>query len=45
MFDINLHYEDAMNRLQYLIDGHYIDNATDSIDVMVLTYNGEDATV
>ena len=41
VFDINLHYEDAMNRLQYLVDGHYIDNATDSIDVQLLTFNGE----
>ena len=41
VFDINLEYVDAMNRLQFLVDGHYIDNATKEIDVQFVTYNGK----
>ena len=41
MFDINLDYTQAMNRLQYLVDGNYIDNATKSVQVLLTTYNGQ----
>ena len=41
VFDINLDYTSAMNRMQYLVDGHYIDNGTESVDVQFITYNGE----
>ena len=41
VFDINLDYPSTMSRLQYLVDGYYIDNATDSIDVTLVTFNGE----
>ena len=40
VFDINLDYTNAMNRLQYLVDGHYLDNATDNVDVTVMSFNG-----
>ena len=40
VFDINLDYTNTMNRLQYLVDGHYIDNATDTLSVMLITFNG-----
>lgn len=41
MFDINLSQENAANRLQYLADALYLDNATDIVTVRVITYNGE----
>lgn len=41
VFDINLDYTSAMNRLQYLVDGNYIDNATQSVEMLLTTYNGE----
>lgn len=40
VFDINLNAQAADRRLQYLIDGSYIDNATRSITVSLVTYNG-----
>ena len=41
VFDINLDYTNTMNRLQYLVDGHYIDNATASVDLKLITFNGK----
>ena len=41
VFDIDLKNANAMRRLQYLIDGHYIDNETRAIDVQFITFNGE----
>ena len=41
VFDINLDYTNTMNRLQYLVDGHYIDNATASVSLKLITFNGE----
>ena len=41
VFDINLNQENAMRRMQYLVDGHYIDNQTTSVDVQFITFNGE----
>ena len=41
VFDINLNYANTMNRMTYLVDGHYIDNQTNSIDVQLITFNGE----
>jgi len=40
VFDINLNADGADRRLQYLVDGSYIDNATRSITVSLVTYNG-----
>lgn len=40
VFDINLNADAANRRLQYLIDGSYIDNSTRSITVSLVTYNG-----
>ncbi|CAI5484978.1 unnamed protein product, partial [Closterium sp. Yama58-4] len=44
VFDVNLAFEDARNRLQYLADGFYVDNATRSIEVSFITHNGESST-
>ena len=33
-----------MNRLQYLVDGHYIDNGTDTVEVKLISFNGEERT-
>ncbi|CAI5983995.1 unnamed protein product, partial [Closterium sp. NIES-65] len=44
VFDINLDNEAATRRLQYLVDGSYIDNGTRSIDVSFITFNGETLT-
>ncbi|CAI5928090.1 unnamed protein product [Closterium sp. NIES-64] len=40
IFDINLDNEAATQRLQYLADSFFIDNATQSVSVAMLTYNG-----
>ncbi|CAI5997861.1 unnamed protein product [Closterium sp. NIES-65] len=39
IFDINLDNEAATQRLQYLADSFFIDNATQSVSVAMLTYN------
>ncbi|CAI5462638.1 unnamed protein product [Closterium sp. Yama58-4] len=44
VFDINLDYEAAMRRLQYLVDGSYIDNGTRTVDVSFITFNGDSLT-
>ncbi|CAI5484981.1 unnamed protein product, partial [Closterium sp. Yama58-4] len=44
VFGINLDNEAATRRLQYLVDGSYIDNGTRSIDVSFITFNGETLT-
>ncbi|CAI5516018.1 unnamed protein product [Closterium sp. Naga37s-1] len=44
VFDINLDNEAATKRLQYLVDGSYIDNGTRSVDVTFITFNGETLT-
>lgn len=41
VFDINLDRRNAMRRMQYLVDGGYIDNQTKSVDVQLITFNGE----
>ena len=41
VFDVNLDYANAMNRMTYLVDGHYIDNQTKSVDMQLITFNGE----
>ncbi|CAI5468334.1 unnamed protein product [Closterium sp. Yama58-4] len=41
IFDINLDNEAATRRLQYLADSFFIDNATQSVSVAMLTYNGD----
>ncbi|CAI5979874.1 unnamed protein product, partial [Closterium sp. NIES-65] len=41
IFDINLDNEAATQRLQYLADSFFIDNATQSVSVAMLTYNGD----
>ena len=41
IFDINLDNRNAMKRLLYLVDGHFIDNSTRGIDVRIITFNGE----
>lgn len=41
VFDINLDQNGAQNRLQYLMDGLFLDNATDVLTVQLVTYNGE----
>lgn len=41
IFDINLSNQGATNRLQYLVDGLYLDNATSTVNVYLITYNGE----
>ncbi|GJP56726.1 hypothetical protein CLOM_g15778 [Closterium sp. NIES-68] len=45
VFDINLDYQGAMNRLRYLVDGAYIDNATRQVEVSFITHNGESDTL
>lgn len=40
IFDVNLNYQGAVNRLTYLADGHYLDNETRSVDVQFITFNG-----
>ncbi|CAI7792460.1 unnamed protein product [Closterium sp. NIES-53] len=44
VFGINLDNEAATRRLQYLVDGSYIDNGTRSIDISFITFNGETLT-
>ncbi|CAI5484977.1 unnamed protein product, partial [Closterium sp. Yama58-4] len=44
VFDINLDHRGAENRLQYLVDGLYIDNATRKLEVSFITHNGESST-
>ncbi|CAI5535095.1 unnamed protein product [Closterium sp. Naga37s-1] len=44
VFDINLDNDAATRRLQYLVDGNYIDNATRSVQVSSVTFNGEART-
>ncbi|CAI5476233.1 unnamed protein product [Closterium sp. Yama58-4] len=44
VFDVNLDNEAATKRLQYLVDGNYIDNATRSVQVSFVTFNGEART-
>lgn len=41
MFDINLSNRGAMRRLQYLVDGLYLDENTSSVDAYLITFNGE----
>lgn len=41
VFDTNLNYQQAVDRLQYLQDGFFIDNATKSLTVQLVTYNGD----
>eukprot|EP00897_Mesotaenium_endlicherianum_P002775 jgi/Mesen1/2525/ME000160S01632 len=41
ILDINLSHDKAAAALKYLQDGFFIDNATTSIFVQVVTYNGE----
>lgn len=41
IFDINFDNAEASESLQYLKDGFFIDNATKSLDVQLITYNGE----
>ncbi|GJP53169.1 hypothetical protein CLOM_g12358 [Closterium sp. NIES-68] len=41
LFDVNLDSRAAAARLQYLVDGFFIDNATRTITAQLLTYNGE----
>ncbi|CAI5462639.1 unnamed protein product, partial [Closterium sp. Yama58-4] len=41
VFDINLDHRGAENRLQYLVDGLFIDNATRKLEVSFITHNGE----
>jgi hypothetical protein len=41
VFDINLDQMGATNRLQYLIDGLFLDNATDTLTLKLVTYNGQ----
>ncbi|CAI7881097.1 unnamed protein product [Closterium sp. NIES-53] len=45
VFDVNLDSEAATRRLQYLVDGNYIDNATRSVQVSFVTFNGEARTL
>eukprot|EP00897_Mesotaenium_endlicherianum_P009508 jgi/Mesen1/8586/ME000005S08552 len=40
IFDINLSSEEAQSRLSYLIEGYFIDNATRTVEVQLVTYNG-----
>ncbi|CAI5506833.1 unnamed protein product, partial [Closterium sp. Naga37s-1] len=44
VFDINLDHRGAENRLRYLVDGLYIDNATRKLEVSFITHNGESST-
>jgi hypothetical protein len=41
VFDINLDQAGAQARLQTLVDGLFLDNATDSVSLQLVTYNGE----
>lgn len=41
VFDINLDQAGAQARLQALVDGLFLDNATDSLSLHLVTYNGE----
>ncbi|CAI5932184.1 unnamed protein product [Closterium sp. NIES-65] len=41
VFDVNLDNGAATRRLQYLVDGFFVDNYTRSIDVVLITRNGE----
>lgn len=41
IFDINFDNEEATASLKYLKDGNFIDNATKSLDIQLVTYNGE----
>lgn len=40
VFDINLNNEGATRRLQYLVDGTFLDNHTRGISVSIISYNG-----
>ncbi|CAI7737974.1 unnamed protein product [Closterium sp. NIES-54] len=44
VFDINLDHRGAENRLRYLVDGLYIDNATRKLEVSFITHNSESST-
>lgn len=41
VIDVNLDQTGASNRLQYLVDGLYLDNATETLTVRLPTYNGK----
>ncbi|CAI5467891.1 unnamed protein product [Closterium sp. Yama58-4] len=45
VFDVNLDSGAAAARLQYLVDGFFIDNATRTITAQMLTYNGTIFTI
>ncbi|GJP79153.1 hypothetical protein CLOP_g9398 [Closterium sp. NIES-67] len=44
VFDINLDNDAATRRLEYLVEGGYIDNSTRNIQVSFITFNGEART-
>lgn len=43
VFDVNLDQAGANERLQYMADGLFLDNATDTLTVALLTFNGKSA--